>query len=249
MRATEVRRPLLLVLAVGFVSAVAIPAPTLVAQSGGVTISTDQPRYQVGDTAHVCYSVAGPGPVTIVDTQPNGSSHVFLSVDDDGTGYCLDGAMTPPAGTECLLLTASTAGATGSSNTCFLVVAQAPSSDGNGGIATDCGQVSVLGPPGSTATNSGSQAAEDCFYQAYQQCTPVTLEVSISAVDAGIRHTFTLQGSGGSCTITDAQQHFVVPRPPQPAVTTTCGGLSRATDGGLLVLSCDGNDVVVPPGM
>jgi hypothetical protein len=108
----------------------------------------------------------------------------------------VNGTITPPIGTECLAISATSRGVIGSSKACFEVVVQAPPPQPSG---PDCGQVSVLGPPGSAAGGRGSQAAEDCFYQAYQQCTPATLEVSISGVDAGIRHTFSLQSSGGSC--------------------------------------------------
>jgi hypothetical protein len=237
----------LLTLALAGVIALTVPPSILRAQTGSVTISTDQTQYPVGATVRICYTVAGPGPVTITDTQADGANHELFSAYDDGTGYCVDGNITPPTGTECLAITAGPAGATGSNTTCFQVVTQAPST-GTGSGGTDCGQVSILGPPGNKPTNSGAQAAEDCFYQAYQSCTPATLLASISAVDAGTRHTFTLQGSAGACTIGDAQQHFVVPRPPQPATNTTCSGLSRTADGGLLFSNCGGSDVTLTGG-
>ncbi|SRR5579875_3246610 len=71
---------------------------------GGPTITTDQPQYGIGSPIRICYTVPGPGPVTIVDQQPGGLSHTLLSAYDDGTGWCFPGTITPPAGTECLYL-------------------------------------------------------------------------------------------------------------------------------------------------
>jgi hypothetical protein len=216
------------------------------AQASSVSISTDRSQYQVGDTAQVCYTVAGPGPVSITDMQADGSSHNLFATSDDGTGYCFAATITPPSGNECLSISATSNGTVGSSNTCFQVV-QGPA-NGTPSGAADCGRVSVLGPSGASPTNSDAQANEDCFFQAYQSCTPATLEASFSGVDAGTRHTFSLQGSAGSCSISDMQQHFVVPRPPLPGTTVTCSSLSRGSDGGLLFSNCGGSDISVPPG-
>jgi hypothetical protein len=94
--------------------------PPAVAQSGVVSITTDRSQYQPGDSIRVCYTVAGPGPFTITDTQADGSIHTFFSGVDDGTGGCLTGTVTPPMGTECLRISAS-GGFGGSSQTCFQV--------------------------------------------------------------------------------------------------------------------------------
>jgi hypothetical protein len=217
------------------------------AQSNGVSISTDRSQYQIGDDAQICYTVAGPGPVNITDTQADGSNHTLFATDDDGTGYCFSGTITPPAGNECLSISATSSGSTASGSTCFQVV-QGPAGGPPSG-ATDCGRVSVIGPPGSGANNSDAQANENCFFQAYQSCSPATLLVSFSGVDAGTRHTFSFQESSGVCAISDTLQHFVVPRPPQPGTTVACAGLSRSPDGGLLFSNCGGSDVAVPPGV
>jgi hypothetical protein len=219
------------------------PAGTHAATVG---ISTDQPQYQIGNTAQICYTVAGPGPVSITDMQADGGSHTLFATDDDGTGYCFAATITPPSGNECLSIAASSGGANGSSSTCFQVV-QGPASGPPSG-ATDCGRVSILGPSGSNPTNSDAQANENCFYQAYQTCIAATLEVNFSGVDAGTRHTFVVQGNPGACAVSDTQQHFVVPRPPQPGTTVSCAGLSRGADGGLLFSNCGGSDIAVPPG-
>lgn len=236
------RRASLLLAAAAFLTLSAGHVARAVAQSGSVTITTDQPQYQVGATAQVCYTVAGAGPIVIIDHLGDGSSQPIVTNTDDGSGACFSASVTPPTGTECLQLNATSGGTTGTSETCFQVLATSTTAPPT---AQDCGEVDVLG---GHVSSSGSPGIESCFYQGYQSCTPVTLEVSLSGVDAGVRHTFGLTFSGGFCAITDSQQHFVVPRPPQPATTTLCTGLSQSPDGGLLFSDCGGNDVAVPVG-
>jgi hypothetical protein len=210
------------------------------AQSGTVTITTDQAQYNVGDVAQVCYTVAGPGPVTISDHLADGTTQVIVSNNDTGTGDCFTATVTAPAGKECLQISDTSGDTTGTAQTCFQVLAGTGSATPS---AQDCGEVDILG---GHVTSSGAPGIENCFYHSYQGCNPATLEVSVSGVDAGIRHTFGLLFSGGFCAISDAQQHFVVPRPPQPAINTVCTGLSQTPDGGLLFSNCGGSDVMVP---
>ena len=232
----------LLIILLPLIAAASVPASASIAQSGTITLSTDRGQYRVGDTVHVCYGVAGPGPVTISDTLADGTTQTFFSAYDDGAGYCLDGTVTPPAGTECLQLNAQSAAGSGTAQACFQVVAQAPVT-GTGG--QDCGQIMVRGPQ---TVSSGAQSVEDCFFQAYQQCTPATLEVSFMGVDAGARDSFSLQTGDSGCVITATIQTYVAPRPPRPPMTVTCAGLTRSSDGGLLFSSCGSSDVTVPPG-
>src|SRR3954467_10154160 len=90
-----------------FVLALAISAALIVparpaASADSLAIWTDSARYQAGQSIRYCYSVPGPGPVTIVDHTPEGGSNVLLSGEDDGTGGCIDAIVTPPFGRECL---------------------------------------------------------------------------------------------------------------------------------------------------
>ena len=107
----------------------------------------------------------------------------------------------------------------------------------------DCGSVNTLG---GRPTTSGAAQIEDCFFQAYQSCAPATLRAQINGVDAGTTHMFSLSGSTGACTITDAAQTRVVPRPAGPQMTYTCSGMSEDANG-LTVSGCgDLGDVVIP---
>jgi hypothetical protein len=228
------------ILCAGVFLASALPASLARAQSGSVTVSTDKMQYQVGESVRICYTVAGPGPITITDILADGTRQQLFQGVDDGTGYCFNGSITPPVGTECLAFESISEAGNGSSRTCFQVNSVGPVTSG-----ADCGQITVLN---SRIVTPDSRTAESCFFQAYSQCNPATLLVSLNGVDAGIRHGFSLSGFSANCTISDNQQHFVVPRPPQPGTTVDCAGLIQTPDGGLLFQSCGGNDVAVPAG-
>ena len=89
------------------------PPPTSLA------IYTDRQQYFIGSPIQVCYRVPAPGPITIIDILANGVQQTFLSGYDDGTGGCVAGVVTPPAGTECLRINF---GVSLSSQTCFRVL-------------------------------------------------------------------------------------------------------------------------------
>lgn len=91
-----------------------------------------------------------------------------------------------------------------------------------------------------------ARGAEDCFWQAYQQCHPATLTYSQGNLDTVMLHTFTLTSHTGRCVITDAAQRSVLPRPPQSAGTYTCSGLTRQPDG-LHFASCGSEGNVLVP--
>lgn len=112
-------------------------------------------------------------------------------------------------------------------------------------VARQCGTVHTT-PRGIIADTSAAKTAEDCFVQDYKQCHPATLSFTLLSVDSGINRTFTVKSANGKCTITDAVQHYVVPRQPGPAQVYTCTGVTQEADG-LHFSSCgqDG-DVVVP---
>ena len=83
--------------------------------------------HTVGEWLQVCYSVPGPGPVTITDILPDGRTQVLLSGYDDGAGGCFWAQVTPPTGTECIRLDYWTSAGSGSTQTCFRVEGETPS--------------------------------------------------------------------------------------------------------------------------
>jgi hypothetical protein len=88
-------------------------------------VGTDGGQYAVGDPITVCYTVPGPGFVTITDVQSTGST-VITSGNDDGRGDCLGGTISPPLGRECV--SASFGGRT--AQACFQVCNSLPCSGG-----------------------------------------------------------------------------------------------------------------------
>lgn len=108
----------------------------------------------------------------------------------------------------------------------------------------NCGQIRMLGsnPP----IDRAALDAENCFFQAYQDCRVAELTVTMAGVDAGTMHRFSIAKSGSQCRLTDTVSRYVVPRPTPAPEVLTCRGLIRR-DGGLVVQGCGTvGDVVVP---
>lgn len=113
--------------------------------------------------------------------------------------------------------------------------------------AQDCGLVQMRGPQ--VVNGSAAQQAEDCLWQAYQQCTRIgtaTLRVTEMGVDTVRTRDFTLRPASGGCAIQESNMFRVVPRPPM-TVTYDCTGLTREADGALHFLACGNDgDIIVP---
>lgn len=148
--------------------------------SAGGSISTDQSQYSIGSPIQICYTVPGPGPITITDNQPGRLSHTLLSVYDDGTGWCFGATITPPSGTECLLLNYGG----GSAQTCFQV-------GGSTQYESGCRQVSLADDRSTVTLVSG-------------QCLLLNLDSfenwTVSVDDASILSCDSQFTSSGTCT-------------------------------------------------
>ena len=147
-------------------------------------------------------------------------------------------------GLVCMLFFLTACGTNGSTTT---------GSTGPGATATSlpikrCGIVHSLRQLVVPTEQKGVKSVEDCFWRAYQQCSPATLIYSQGAVDTATIHTFSLKSQNGKCVITDTLQHVVFPRTPTPGVNTTCAGLTQQSSG-LHFLACGNEgDVLVPGG-
>ncbi len=143
--------------------------------------------------------------------------------------------------TLCLFLLAAcgaNASATGGSSVQTATATPAPTKQ--------CGTVRSLGKVVLPSYTKNAQGVEDCFWQAYQQCSPATLVYSQNGVDTATIHTFSLKSLNGKCVITDTLQHVIFPRTPKPGVSDTCASLTQQADG-LHFQTCQNEgDVVVP---
>ncbi len=108
----------------------------------------------------------------------------------------------------------------------------------------DCGQITMLGP--NPPRESTALDSENCFRQAFEQCSPASLTVAIRGVDAGTTHTFTTAKTASGCTVSDTTQSYVIPlRTPTPA-TVQCTGVTTQ-NGALVIKGCGGGeDIVIP---
>lgn len=109
-----------------------------------------------------------------------------------------------------------------------------------------CGTVHTLHSHIVPTDLNTARQAEDCFWQAFQQCQPATLTYTKSEVDAGSVNTFTLKSAGGKCTVSDGVQHFIVPRPPGKTTTYPCSDVKLQSDG-LYVFSCGEVGTIIVP--
>jgi hypothetical protein len=107
--------------------------------------------------------------------------------------------------------------------------------------AKDCGEYADTFQP---AVSDASKAALDCFYQAYQQCTPAML-TSLQLFNSVIRTDLSLQGVPGGCSV--AIEVTGLQRNPSPGQERksfheqgNCTQLSRSDSGGLLFSGCTG---------
>jgi hypothetical protein len=110
----------------------------------------------------------------------------------------------------------------------------------------NCGAVHTLHSQIAPADLNTARQAENCFWQAFQQCQPATLTYAANEVDAGSVNTFTLKSAGGKCAISDGVQHYIVPRPPGKTTIYTCSDVKLQSNG-LYVFSCgDVGTIIVP---
>jgi hypothetical protein len=104
------------------------------------------------------------------------------------------------------------------------------------------GLESLKVPPSDT----GAQQAENCFWHAFQQCLPATLDFITGSIDTALTRTFTIHNNNSTCSISDAKQLHTGSNTPSPATIYTCVGLVH-TPNGLRFSACgEDGDVLVP---
>ena len=112
----------------------------------------------------------------------------------------------------------------------------------------NCGTVAGLGRLEVPVNDTIGAQAESCFWRAFQHCQPATLVFLVGGIDTSLIRTFVIHKNRGRCSITDARQFRIVPRPPSPAQVFTCAGLTKLP-GALRFNACGKDGNVVVPGM
>jgi hypothetical protein len=93
---------------------------------------------------------------------------------------------------------------------------------------------------------AAARQAEDCFWRAFQTCSPATLAFSEMGVDTVLTHTFTISSANGKCSISDTVKNGGPDAVPVPPRTYTCTGLTQQANG-LHFTSCgEDGDILVP---
>lgn len=111
--------------------------------------------------------------------------------------------------------------------------------------AQKCGSVRT-NPRGTPVNGAAAKQAEDCFWQAFQQCHPASLSFTSTGVDTVEVHTFTIQSNGQQCSVNDAGQHAIVPAPLSAAKTYACTGVAMQADG-LHFTGCGNEGNIIVP--
>jgi hypothetical protein len=110
----------------------------------------------------------------------------------------------------------------------------------------NCGSVHSSAVGIVPSDKASAQKAENCFYQAYQQCRPATLTFTTFEVDTGDIHNFSVKSANGSCAISDGVQHYIAPNPAGAATIYSCATMQLEADG-LHIQTCgDLGTVLVP---
>jgi hypothetical protein len=119
---------------------------------------------------------------------------------------------------------------------------------GQGNITKKCGTVQGFARLEVPVIDSVAAPVENCFVQAFRVCRPATLVYTLGSVDTVLMRTFTIHNNHGKCSITDAKQFRVVPRPLSPAQIFTCSGLTKLPNA-LRFNACGKDGNVVLPGV
>jgi hypothetical protein len=96
-------------------------------------------------------------------------------------------------------------------------------------------------------TGTPVSQVEECFWRAYQTCTPATLLFTV-AYRLVFTRTFTVTSNGAACKINDYSRQAGTTPNTTILTTVVCGGLAQR-DGGLLISRCGSDGTIfVPPG-
>lgn len=107
---------------------------------------------------------------------------------------------------------------------------------------TACGTITVQDQH-PVSSNAGSAA--NCFFTAYQSCSPARLVIQFSPAGPGSWHDLTLQASSGGCSVSDEAVATADSAPSGSPEYTTCASL-QLSGSQLQTSSCGGPPLIVP---
>jgi hypothetical protein len=113
-------RRALFTLVLGLIGFLFVATPAALAQLDGLSITMDADNYNIGDHGGFCYTVPGPGQVTITNNGAAGTL-TLLSSQDDGSGDCDAGTMQGPPGKYCVIILFSGQSGAGTAQSCYQV--------------------------------------------------------------------------------------------------------------------------------
>lgn len=110
---------------------------------------------------------------------------------------------------------------------------------GTPGVAQGyCGSISRMLQGAIASPGPGDpQKVGNCFWSAYQQCRPASLNYVTGGVDTILTRTFQLQKTASGCLVQDKIQMRVLPRPPRTTAVYTCASVKMQTSA-LQFLNC-----------
>ena len=109
-----------------------------------------------------------------------------------------------------------------------------------------CGSAWTHGLNGQTQLLGADHGALTCFDAAARACKPASLHVTDIGVDTGTDYTFTIESGGPSCRVTEQSNFFSANGGGSTGPVTTTSCLRTAATGEGVLLSCAGQDVLVP---
>ena len=111
------------------------------------------------------------------------------------------------------------------------------------GLGPECGNID-LEASGELRGPANARQIENCFWQAYQQCRPASLMLTIHIKTGVSTHTFSTTPKQGSCVVSDTVQSNIAGSPSQPEIYN-CARLEN-TQTALRVVNCGEDTFDIP---
>ena len=111
--------------------------------------------------------------------------------------------------------------------------------------AQNCGEVDTT-LNGKALDARSARLADNCFWQAFQNCHAASLLLKVHSLDTGANHIFKMNGAKGTCSIMDTVKHYIVPNNLNTTRSYTCSGLVMQADG-LHFIDCGSLGTIIVP--